>query len=248
MEGSGSEFQVTSVLKLVSSFSLPDKGPTFVPGISGVVDNSVALFGNTLYICSPSDIQVVDITNPATPNYLREIKDPEFSSSAHNCTVNASATHPFLADLIKASSSIAVYDLGIPGNPAKAAQISMPLVPRSVAYSGDAGFFGEDLFSHSGHDVDFTEGDMVSVDFSNVDQPAPGSLLGTNPLEPETNNSNLRPHMTVPSPGILYVASTTASETSIPAQERWISSTSAIQPACKGLGRFWFQGRKYFSP
>jgi uncharacterized protein (TIGR03437 family) len=213
VEGSGSGFQVTSILKLVSSFSLPGTGPTFVPGISGVVDNSVAVFGNALYICSPSGIQVVDVTNPAAPNYLHDINAPEFSKSAHNCTVNAQATHPFLADLVRASQSIAVYGLGIPSMPAKAAQISMPLIPRSVAYSGNTGFFGEALFSYSGHDVDFTEGDMVSVDFSNIDQPAPGPLVVTNPAQPETNNSNLRPHMIVPSPGILYVASTTASET-----------------------------------
>jgi uncharacterized protein (TIGR03437 family) len=213
VSGSGSGFQVTAILELVSSFSLPGIGPTFVPGISGVVDNSVALFGNTLYICSPSDVKVVDVTNPATPNYLHDINDPEFSKSAHNCTVNATASHPFLADLVRESQSIAVYDLSSPALPVKASQTSMPLVPRSVAYSGDAGFFGEALFSYSGHEVDVTKGDMVSVDFSNIDQPAPRPLLVFNPAQPETNNSNLRPHMILPSPGILYVASTTASET-----------------------------------
>src|SRR5262249_51393313 len=60
VSGSGHGFQVTDILELVSSFSLPGFGPTIVPGISGVVDNSLALLGNTLYVCSASDLKVVD--------------------------------------------------------------------------------------------------------------------------------------------------------------------------------------------
>jgi uncharacterized protein (TIGR03437 family) len=103
VSGSGSAFPATDILKLVSSFSLPGVGATQVPGISGVVDNSVALFGNTLYVCSPSDIKIVDVTSPAAPSFLPRIGGGQFANSAHNCTVNSSVAKPFLLNLVRAA-------------------------------------------------------------------------------------------------------------------------------------------------
>jgi uncharacterized protein (TIGR03437 family) len=212
VKGSGNGFQVSNLLKLVSSFSLPGVGQTLVPGISGIVGNSVALFSNTLYVCSPSDIKVVDVTNVAAPNFLVKIADSGLAKSAHNCTVNSAAPQPFLADLVRATQSVAIYDLSNPKSPARKSQNSIGLVPRSVAYSGSTGFFGEDLFSYFGHDVNFTEGDIQSVDFSNPSAPIAGPLVQRSSGHPETDNSNLRPYMIVPAPNLLYAASTTASE------------------------------------
>lgn len=208
--GAGSGFQVSSLLKLVSSFSLPGVGQTQVAGISGIVGNSVALFNNTLYVCSPSDIKIVDVTNPAAPNFLSKISDSTFQASSHNCAVNAEASKPFLLDVIRANQSLAVYDLSKPTTPTRVAQRSVAIVPRSVAFSANTGFFGEDLFSYSGHDVNFTEGAVLSVDFTNLTAPVPGPLMQRNTAHPETNGSNLRPYMIVPAPNLLYVASTTA--------------------------------------
>jgi len=213
VQGTGSGFQVSGILTLVSSFSLPGVGPTFVPGISGVVDNSLALYKNTLYICSPSDINVVDVTNPNAPNYLLNIKDAQFYRSAHNCTVNAQATKPFLTELIRATQSITLYDLSNPTAPTLESRTNLPVLPRAVAYSGNAGFFGEDLFSYSGHEVTTTRGKMSSVDFTNPKAPVPAPVVSSNPQHPETNNANLRTQMIVPTPGVLYAASTTAAQT-----------------------------------
>jgi len=213
VSGSGSGFLVSGLLTLVSSFSLPGVGQTQVAGISGIVGNSVAWFNNTLYVCSPSDVKIVDVTNPAAPNFVIKIADPNFESSAHNCTVNAGATTPFLADLVRETQSIAVYDLSNPQAPVKQSQNPVSVVPRSVAYSGNIGFFGEDLFSYSGHDVDFTEGNILSVDFTNPKSPVAGPHVSQSAAHPETNHSNLRPYMIVPAPDLLYAASTTASQT-----------------------------------
>jgi uncharacterized protein (TIGR03437 family) len=212
ISGSGSSSLVPNLLTLVSSFSLPGVGQTTVPGISGIVSNSLALYNNTLYVCSAADIKVVDVTNPVTPKFLSKISDSGFSNSAHNCTVNTLATKPFLADLVRASQSVAIYDLSSPAAPVKKSQNSIPLVPRSVAFQGNTAFFGEDLFSHSGSNVDSTEGKIVSVDYSNASSPANGPLVQSSGAHPETNSGNLRPYMIVPAPNLLYVASTTASQ------------------------------------
>ena len=213
VSGSGSGFLASSLLTLVSSFSVPGVGTTIVDTISGLVANSVGWYNNTLYICSSSDIKVVDVTNPANPNFMTRISDPGLASSAHNCTVNSSAPQPFLADLVRETQSVAVYDLSNRLAPAKKSQDSLSIVPRSVAYSGTTGFFGEDLFSYSGHTVDFTEGNIQSVDFSNLSNPVRGPIVTSNAAHPETSNRNLRPYMLVPAPNLLYVASTTASQT-----------------------------------
>jgi uncharacterized protein (TIGR03437 family) len=210
INGSSSGFQVSSILKLVSSFSLPGVGQTQVAGISGIVGNSVAFYNNTLYLCSPSDIKVVDVTNPVAPNFLSKISDSSFQASAHNCAVNEEADKPFLLDVIRASQSLAVYDLSKSTTPAKASQRFVSIVPRSVAFSANTGFFGEDLFSYSGHDVTHTEGAMLSVDFSNLSAPVPGPIVQPNAAHPETTVNNLRPYMIVPAPNLLYAASTTA--------------------------------------
>ena len=208
-----SAFSVIDILKLITSFSLAGVGPTQVPGISGVVDNSVAWFDNTLYVCSPSDIKIVNVTNAAAPTFVERIDDGQFANSAHNCTVNSSVTTPFLLDLVRESQSIAIYDLAIPTAPVKSTQYSLAVVPRSVAYDGNTAFFGEDLFSPSDNVVVATEGNVVSVNLSNLKAPVSGSLMQSNGSHPETNTTNLRPYMIVPAAGVLYAASTTASET-----------------------------------
>jgi len=213
VNGSGGGFVASNLLTLVSSFSLPGVGTTVVPGISGIVANSLGYFNNTLFVCSAYDIKVVDVTNPAAPSFVKIINDSGLGGSAHNCAVNASATQPFLADIVRESQSIAVYDLTNPVAPAKKSQNSVSIIPRSLAFSGNTGFLGEDLFSHSGHNVNFTEGNILSVDFSNISSPVAGPLVQNNTAHPETNHGNLRPYMLVPAPNLLYVASTTASQT-----------------------------------
>ena len=213
VSGVGAGFLTPGLLTLVSSFSVPGVAQTVVPGISGVVTNSVAFYKNTLYICSPSDLKVVDVTNPAAPKFLSKFDDSSLESAAHNCTVNLAATTPFLADLVRANQSVAIYDLSNPTSPTKKSQRSLAIVPRSVAYQGNVGFFGEDLFSHSGHDVNFTEGNIVSMDYTNLAAPATNPIVVSSAAHPETNHGNLRPYMITPAPNLLYVASTTASQT-----------------------------------
>jgi uncharacterized protein (TIGR03437 family) len=239
-----SAFSVTGILKLINSFALAGVGPTEVPGISGVVDNSVAWFDNTLYVCSPADIKIVNVTNAAAPTFLERITDVQFASSAHNCNVNSAVTTPFLLDLVKESQSIVIYDLATPAAPVKTARYSLPLVPRSVAYDGNTGFFGEALFMPSGDVVVATYGDVVSVNLSNLNAPVAGPLMQSTGSQPETNTTNLRPYMIVPAPGVLYAASTTASETFNPGTAALdvydVSSPTNIQ----GIGQILVPGSK----
>jgi uncharacterized protein (TIGR03437 family) len=210
LKGTGTSFVIPDLLTLVSSISVPGLAQTVVPGISGVVTNSLALYKNTLYICSASDLKIVDVTDPTAPRFLSKLDEPGFAGSAHNCTVNTAATKPFLADLVRASQSVVVFDLSTPTTPELKSQKSIPLVPRSVTYQGNTGFFGEDLFSHAGHDVDFLEGNMVSVDYTNPAAPVIGPLVKKDAAHPETNNGNIRPYMISPEPNLIYAGSTTS--------------------------------------
>ncbi len=212
VSGSPGGFQLSKLLTQVSVFSLPGVGTTVVPGISGIVANSLAYYSNTLYVCSAYDIKVVDVTNPAAPNFVKVINDSGLGGSAHNCAVNTSVPQPFLADIVRVSQSIPVYDLTNPVAPAKRSQNTVSVIPRSMAFSGSTGFLGEDLFSYSGHNVNFTQGNILSVDFTNLNSPVAGPLILNNNAHPETNHGNLRPYMLVPAPNLLYVASTTASQ------------------------------------
>jgi uncharacterized protein (TIGR03437 family) len=239
-----SALSVTGILKLISSFSLAGVGPTQVPGISGVVDNSVAWFDDTLYVCSPSDIKIVNVKNAAAPTFVQRINDGQLAQSGHNCTVNSSVTTPFLLDLVKETHSIAIYDLAIPAAPVKTTQYLLTVVPRSVAYDGNTAFFGEDIFTPSGGVVVGTRGNVVSVNLSNLNAPVLGSRMQSNGSHPETNTTNLRPYMIVPAPGVLYAASTTASKTFNPGTAALdiydVSSPNNIQ----GIGQILVPGAK----
>jgi len=213
VKGVGTAFPYTDMLSLVNTFSLPGVGTTKVPGISGVVSNSVALLDDTLYVCSSSDIKVMDVTHPEAAVYVETLSDSGLFGTAHNCTVNDAVAKPFLVNLVRATQSITVYDLSTPQKPAKLKQHSLPLVPRAVAYDGNASFYGEDLFTPSGNNVVSTSGRMVSVDLSNPQNPVTGTVVTPDPAHPETDKTNLKPYMIVPAHGLLYVASTTASMT-----------------------------------
>jgi len=68
--------------------------------------------------------------------------------------------------------------------------------------------------------------------------------MQSNGSHPETNNTNLRPYMIVPAPGVLYAASTTASETFDPGMAALdmydVSSPNNIQ----GIGQILVPGVK----
>jgi hypothetical protein len=126
----------------------------------------------------------------------------------------------------------------------KTSQIGLTVVPRSVAYDGNTGFFGEDLFTPSGHQVIATRGHMMSVNFTNLSSPLIGPMVPVDASHPETTNTNLRPYMFIPAPGILYVASTTASNTfdqGTAALDIFdISNTQSV----KGIGQILIPGSK----
>ena len=244
VKGNGNAFDVADLLKLESSFSLPGVGPTQVPGISGVVANSLAVLGSTLYVCSPADIKLVDVSSPTAPVFLQRITDGQLSNSAHNCTINSSVAKPFLLNLVRVNQSIALYDLSSPAEPVKITQYSLRVVPRSVAYSGSTAFFGEDLFTPSGHQVVRTQGHMVSVDLSNPHAPVSGPLVQFDSAHPETNTTNLKPYMIVPAAGVLYAASTTASQTFDPGTAALDIFDTTDPKNIRGIGQMLVPGSK----
>jgi uncharacterized protein (TIGR03437 family) len=223
VSGSGTGFQVSSILGIVTSISVPNGvGDTLAPWINGLLGSSVALFGNYLYICGPPNIHVVDVSNPAKPTLVYEFGDTDLNGLGGACFVNTSGASPFLVDLVSTSSeSIVQYDLSNPARPAKVSQIQpFPPVPgpgepdvTGAAFSGRQGFFDESrlLIDASNAQVTGTNGYLVSVDFSKLGNPVAAPLLPYNPAQPATDPTHLKYAMFSPSPATLYAAGTTSS-------------------------------------
>jgi uncharacterized protein (TIGR03437 family) len=179
--------------------------------------SSVAIQGNTTYICGPNRINIIDTSNVSSPAYVGEFGDSALNGNGGKCALNTSTSRPILVDLLGpgSSPSFVVYDVTTPTQPVILGQIT----PRSftflmdLTFVGTTGFSSTSWFTFDGADnITAQHGDFLSFDFSGL-LPQLISSMTPNVNQPASNNLNPRPNALAlpPSFELVYVAGTTAS-------------------------------------
>ncbi len=210
-------FTATNILTPMASLSVPNiVGARLVGRVTGVVTGSIGVLRNYLYLCTPDDIHVFDITNPSLPNLLSKFGDQDIKGLGNSCSVASPTANPYLVEVTEGSVSgddrVIVYDLANPAMPVRKSNESIsPLTSVfSAAVSGSIGFFGEGTFTLTGSRITGAKGNIIAVDFSDRTKPSLLSSMKTVVSQPATETNHLRQGFSLASPTVLYSGSTTA--------------------------------------
>ena len=178
--------------------------------------SSVAIYGNTTYICGQNRINVIDTSNVSAPGYLGEFGDADLNGNGGKCTINSSTATPILVDIVGPGTSptFVVYNIATPSQPVKLGQIA----PQQYTFLADLTFVGSVGFSSTSwytfdasNRITSQTGDFLAFDFSAL-LPQLVSAVVPNSQQPASNNQNVRPNALAlpPSFQLVYVASSTA--------------------------------------
>ncbi len=213
-----SGFQVLGALSQVSSVAVPGGTGTYLKanddGLSG---GSVVALGNYLYICGTSNINVVDISNPASPKIVYEFGDKELAGGAGysrfflgGCGLKTSGTSTLLTDTTNGNGTyVQTYDLTDPVHPKALSYVSDSTYIAGIRFSGDTGYMWEDHFTYSTstYGIYQSVGYLAAVDFSTPSRPSILSYL-QNDSSPSTDPTNMKFDLMVASPSVVYMAGT----------------------------------------
>jgi len=180
--------------------------------------SSIAILGNTTYVCGANRIYIIDTSNVSTPNLLSEFGDADLSGNGGLCTINQTVG-PILVDIVGPGSaqSFVVYNVANPRQPVKVGQIA----PQGYTYLADLSFIGAVGFAttnwfqfDSASDITAQHGDVLAFDLS-AQLPQLISAMVPNPAAPASNNLNVRTNaLALPAssnyPSTLYSVGTTA--------------------------------------
>jgi uncharacterized protein (TIGR03437 family) len=180
--------------------------------------STVAINGNTTYVCGANRIYIIDTSNVSTPGVLGEFGDADLAGNGGFCTINFTVG-PILVDIVGpgGSPTFVVYNVATPTQPIKVGQIA----PQSYTYLQELSFIGTAGFAStswfqvdSASNITVQHGDLLAFDLS-AELPQLISAMVPNPAIPASNNLNLRPNaLTLPAstnyPNTVYSASTTA--------------------------------------
>jgi hypothetical protein len=195
------------------TFLTPVGQLSFANGIT----SSLAIYGNTTYICGPNRINIINTSNVSAPAYAGEFADSDLAGNGGTCIINGATSQPILVDIVGPGSAptFAVYSLTEPGSPVKLVQLSTApyTYPADLSFLGTTGFSSTSWFQTSGNSISAQHGEFVAYDFSNL-SPALVSAVVPNGSAASSNVS-VKPNALVLQPGTYnntaYITSTTAS-------------------------------------
>jgi uncharacterized protein (TIGR03437 family) len=180
--------------------------------------SSVAINGNTTYVCGANRIYIISTSNVSAPAVLGEFGDADLAGNGGLCVLNQTVG-PILVDLVGpgGSPTFVVYNVATPTQPIKLGQIA----PQSYTYLNDLSFIGTAGFAStswfqvdSASNITAQHGDLLAFDLS-AELPQLISAMVPNTAVPASNNLNVRPNaLALPAssnyPNTVYSASTTA--------------------------------------
>jgi uncharacterized protein (TIGR03437 family) len=218
----GGYVSASALVSVSGSGSAPPKFLTSVGQVSFANGNasSLAVYGNTTYICGPNRINIINTSNVSAPSYLGEFGDSDLAGNGGKCAVNTATSRPILVDVVGPGSAptFAVYDLTNPGDPVKLAQ--QPAAPYTfladLSFFGTIGFASTSWFETSGNSISAQHGDFVAYDFSSLFPVLVSAVVPNG--SPAASNLSLKPNALVLQKGnynaTAYVTSTTATGSS----------------------------------
>jgi len=200
--------------------------PTFLTPVGAVsfangITNSVAVYGNTTYLCGPNQINIVDTSDVSAPSYVASFGGTYLNGYGGRCAVNQSTSEPILVDIVGPGTTptLAVFSLAAPEDPVEIAQLSTTPYTflTDISFLGTTGYFSTSWYQTSGTAISAQFGNFVAFDFSSLYPVLVGALTegsgsGGDNLMP--NAATLVPSSNGSYPNTAYIASTTATGSS----------------------------------
>jgi uncharacterized protein (TIGR03437 family) len=215
----GGYVSVSAQISVSGSGTAPPTYLTLVGQVSFANGNAstVAIYGNTTYLCGPNRINIVDTSSVSAPTYVGEFGDSQLLGNGGKCAINSNTSEPILVDIVGPGSAptFAVYSLTDPSNPVLLTQQSTTPYTflSSISFLGTVGYFSTSWFTTSGNSISTQNGNFVAYDFSSL-FPALLSVLSTGPgssgLSVMPNSVALVPSSDGSYPDVAYVTSTTS--------------------------------------
>ena len=102
--------------------------------------SSVAVFGNTTYVCGANRITIVDTSNAGNPLLVGSFGGADLAGNGGKCVLNTGSGTPILVDILVPANtpSFVVYDVTNPRVPPKVGQIA----PARFNFFADLTFVG----------------------------------------------------------------------------------------------------------
>lgn len=180
--------------------------------------SSVAVYGNTTYLCGPNQINIVDTASVTAPVYIGSFGSAQLAGNGGKCAVNLNTSAPILVDIVGPGTAptFAVYSLASPESPVLLTQQSTSPYTflTDISFLGRVGYFSTSWFQNSGNAISGQFGNFLAYDFSSL-FPA---LVGALSSGPGSGGDNLMPNALALNastngtyPNTAYIASTTAS-------------------------------------
>jgi uncharacterized protein (TIGR03437 family) len=163
------------------------------PLVGGLVN--VAVVGNTAYVCGPSQIWIVDVSNSAAPKVTGSFGQQQLNGQGTNCGVfQNSAGQNYLIAVIQANGFV-VFSVANPAQPRVVSGTVGLKFPFSafMAFSGNTAFFTSNHLTYSvaSSQVLSQGGEFQAYDLSNAANP--GLLSTLAPATAIAGNDNLSP-------------------------------------------------------
>ena len=134
--------------------------------------SSVAIYGDTTYLCGPNQINIINTSNVSAPTYVGDFGDAQLVGNGGKCAINLNTSEPILVDIVGPGTAptFAVYSLSDPDSPALLIPaIHQPVhLPHRLSFLGTTGYVSTSWFTTSGTSITAQYGNFVAYDFSTL--------------------------------------------------------------------------------
>ena len=182
---------------------------------------SLALVDHLAYVCAEKSVKLVDVADDTAPSLVKTFGEAEMTTGFTSiCRIIDGKLVVFSQQYINAPAlRVLVFDISVPLDPVLTADTSTPLrFASDVVQVGNTGFISLNTLRFLGSALVDQLGDVVSLDFSDLSSPVILDRFLENRALPDSGNRQMR-DLLLADETTLYVASTTATGSTTPAQE-----------------------------
>src|ERR1700722_19628074 len=179
------------------------------------ITSSVAVYGDTTYLCGPNQINIVDTTSVSAPTYVGYFGNDQLVGNGGKCAINVNTSEPILVDIVGPGTAptFAVYSISDPDSPVLLTQESTTPYTflNDISFLGTVGYASTSWYTTSGTSINAQYGNFVAYDFSSL-FPVLVSVLSSGPGSSGTSvmPNSLALVTSSSYPNTAYIATTTS--------------------------------------
>src|SRR5580658_1919029 len=170
----GGYVSASAILSVSGSGSAPPTYLTLVGQLNfpNGTSSSVAVYGDTTYLCGPNQINIIDTSDVTAPAYVGEFGNAQLLGNGGNCVLNTSSelSEPILVDIVGPGTAptFAVFSVADPTDPVLLAQESTTPYTflTNLSFVGTTGFASTSWYTTSGNDITAQYGNFAAYSFS----------------------------------------------------------------------------------